>query len=76
VDEIYDTAVVQPLLLGSEQALWKTVDARVIDGSVNGAADSVSLVGHGLRRLQSGSVRVYATWLLVGLIVVLGFVLW
>ena len=74
--EAYDAAIVQPLLLGSEQALWKVVDARVIDGSVNGAAESVSLLGHTVRRLQSGSVRAYATWLVVGVTLVVGVLLW
>ena len=76
VDEAYDAAIAQPLLLGSEQALWRTIDARVIDGSVNGAAESVGLLGYALRRLQTGSVRTYAAWLFVGVTVVLGCLLW
>src|SRR5580704_7928345 len=37
VDEIYDTTIVRPLIQGSESVLWKTADAGLIDGIVNGA---------------------------------------
>ena len=40
VDEIYDATIVQPIRIVSEQGLWKIVDARVIDGAVNGVAES------------------------------------
>ncbi len=35
VDEIYDAAVVRPLVGGSRWVLWKGMDAGVIDGLVN-----------------------------------------
>ena len=35
VDEAYDAAVVQPIRVGSERALWRGFDVRVIDGAVN-----------------------------------------
>ena len=36
VDEIYDAAIVQPIKRLSTGALWKGVDAGLIDGTVNG----------------------------------------
>ena len=36
VDEIYDAAVVKPLVSGSRVVLWRGVDAGLIDGAVNG----------------------------------------
>src|SRR5262249_11215865 len=60
VDEIYDATVVQPIRIASEDGLWKIVDARVIDGSVNGVGRIVSGWSELLRRLQTGSVRAYA----------------
>ena len=36
VDEIYDAAVVKPVVGGSRLLLWKGVDQGLIDGSVNG----------------------------------------
>jgi NADH-quinone oxidoreductase subunit L len=76
VDEIYGTALVQPIRIVSEDALWKTVDVRVIDGAVNGVGESVAGLAERLRRLQSGSVRSYAASLFFGVVVILGYYLW
>jgi NADH-quinone oxidoreductase subunit L len=76
VDEIYDAVVVQPIKRLSTGFLWRGVDAGLVDGTVNG----VGLVVRGwsavLRRLQTGSVRTYATSLFLGVIVIVGYYLW
>ena len=66
MDEIYDAAVVRPVVGGSRVVLWKTVDAGLIDGAVNGVAATARGMGDILRRMQSGSIRSYATWVLLG----------
>jgi NADH-quinone oxidoreductase subunit L len=66
VDEIYDAAIVKPVVGGSRFVLWKGVDAGLIDGIVNGVGARSRDVGSVLRLLQSGSVRSYATWVLFG----------
>jgi NADH-quinone oxidoreductase subunit L len=76
VDEIYDQAIVQPLGLASEEGLWKTVDQRAIDGTVNGIGGLVAGTSDLVRRLQSGSVRAYAASLFAGVVLVLGYYLW
>jgi len=76
VDEIYDAAVVQPIRIASEDGLWKVVDVRIIDGAVNGVAETVGASGELFRRLQSGSVRTYAASLLLGVVFILGYYLW
>jgi NADH-quinone oxidoreductase subunit L len=76
VDEVYDVAIVQPIRIVSEQGLWKVVDARVIDGTVNGVAESVRGWSELLRRIQTGSVRAYAASLFFGVVAVLGYYLW
>ena len=76
VDEIYDTAIVQPIRLLSENGLWKGIDALAIDGAVNGVGEIVRGLGEALRRVQTGSVRVYAASLLFGVVMVLGYYLW
>jgi len=76
VDEIYDAAVVQPIRIVSEEALWKKVDARLIDGAVNGAGEIVGGLSEVARRLQTGSVRAYAASLFVGVVLILGYYLW
>jgi NADH-quinone oxidoreductase subunit L len=71
VDEIYDAAVVKPVIGGSRVLLWKGMDAGFIDGIVNGVGSFARGVGNGLRRMQSGNVRSYATWVLLGSVVVI-----
>jgi NADH-quinone oxidoreductase subunit L len=71
VDEIYDAAVVQPLVNGSRVALWKGVDAGMIDGAANGVGARAWDIGGVLRLLQSGDIRSYATWILFGSVIVI-----
>jgi NADH-quinone oxidoreductase subunit L len=76
VDEVYDTAIVQPIRLLATGGLWKGVDAGLIDGAVNGAGLGVQAVSDRLRRAQTGSVRTYAASLFLGVVVILGWYLW
>jgi NADH-quinone oxidoreductase subunit L len=76
VDEAYDAAVVRPVEGASREALWKVVDAKVIDGAVNGAAAVVEAGARGLRLVQTGSVRAYAGSLFLGAVLILGYYLW
>ncbi|HEX7088424.1 MAG TPA: NADH-quinone oxidoreductase subunit L [Vicinamibacterales bacterium] len=76
VDELYDAVIVRPLVALSRGVLWKGVDAGVIDGAVNGAGGIVQIGAAWLRRLQTGSVRVYAASLMLGVVLVLGYYVW
>jgi NADH-quinone oxidoreductase subunit L len=76
VDEIYDATVVQPVRIVSEDALWKRVDVHLIDGAVNGVGDIVSGSSDVLRRVQNGSVRMYAASVFLGAVAILGYYLW
>jgi NADH-quinone oxidoreductase subunit L len=76
VDEIYDAVIVQPLRIISEEGLWKRLDVRVVDGAVNGAGVVVTRAAAVMRRAQTGSVRVYAASLFLGLVLILGYYLW
>jgi NADH-quinone oxidoreductase subunit L len=71
VDEIYDATVVNPLVKGSRMALWKGVDAGLIDGAVNGIGSRAQGIGGVLRLLQSGNIRSYATWVLLGSVLII-----
>jgi NADH-quinone oxidoreductase subunit L len=71
VDEIYDATVVHPVVAGSRSVLWKFADAGVIDGIVNGVGSASQGVGNALRRMQSGNIRSYATWVLFGGVMVI-----
>lgn len=76
VDEIYDGAVVQPVKILSREGLWKIVDARIIDGAVNGAGETISGAASLVRRVQTGSVRTYAASIFFGVVLILAFYLW
>ncbi len=71
VDEAYNAAVVQPLVSGSRTVLWRGVDAGIIDGAVNGIGTRARGIGSVLRQIQSGNIRTYAAWVVLGSVVVL-----
>ncbi len=71
VDEIYDAAVVRPLVNGSRVVLWKGVDVGVVDGAVNGIGARAKGIGGVLRLAQSGNARSYATWVALGGVLVI-----
>ncbi|NDD65895.1 MAG: hypothetical protein EBZ36_18250, partial [Acidobacteria bacterium] len=73
VDEVYESAVIQPLEHTSRDLLWKLVDVRIIDGVVNGAARLFAGFSGILRYTQSGSARNYAAVILIGAIIIIGY---
>jgi len=75
VDEIYDAVVVWPVVRMSSEFLWKFVDMFMIDGAVNGIGQLVRGSGSGLRYMQSGYVRTYAGWILLGGVLVIAWFL-
>jgi NADH-quinone oxidoreductase subunit L len=76
VDEIYDTLVVRPIHWLSDVVLWRLVDERGIDGSVNGLAHTVRAMGDRVRQMQSGNTRSYATWVVFGAVAVTSLLIW
>jgi len=76
VDEFYDAAIVRPIRVFSERWLWRGFDEGLVDGGVNGVGTIVSGAAASLRRLQTGSVRAYATSIILGAILVLGYYFW
>jgi NADH-quinone oxidoreductase subunit L len=77
VDELYDFALVRPLVAFSNRILYRGVDAGLIDGiAVNGIARGVRLVAsHGLKYAQSGFVQSYLLWVSIGAIAVLAYLI-
>jgi NADH-quinone oxidoreductase subunit L len=74
VDEAYDWTVVRPLIGGSRALLWRVVDAGLIDGTVNGIGAFARGTGGVLRRLQSGNIRTYAAWVVLGSVLVIAVI--
>jgi NADH-quinone oxidoreductase subunit L len=74
VDEIYDAAVVEPIKSGSD-FLWHGVDENIIDGVANGSAGTVAWLSSHLRKLETGFVQNYALAILIGVVLVAGYLI-
>jgi NADH-quinone oxidoreductase subunit L len=74
VDEFYDAAVVEPVKEGSD-FLWHGVDEQVVDGAVNGSASTVVWISAHLRKLETGFVQTYALAILLGVVVIAGYLI-
>jgi NADH-quinone oxidoreductase subunit L len=72
VDELYDRLFVRPTVA---LARWcaQAFDLGVIDGAVNGVAALVARSSLVLRRVQTGFVMNYALSMLIGVVVILGW---
>jgi NADH-quinone oxidoreductase subunit L len=75
VDELYDRVLVRPILAFSRWCA-EVFDAGVIDGAVNGVATVIERAAGRLRRYQTGFVMNYALSMLVGVVTLLGWLLW
>jgi NADH-quinone oxidoreductase subunit L len=73
VDEIYDAAIIRPILVISREGLWKIFDVGVIDGLIHTLGRTVVSFGKTLRYMQIGFVRVYAAIILAGAIIIIGY---
>ena len=71
VDEIYEGAVVQPIWAASKGFLYRVIDVRIIDGLINATGVAARLVGEVLRILQTGVVRTYLVFFMIGTVLIL-----
>jgi len=76
VDEFYGAAIIKPIIAFSTAVLWKTIDAGVIDGTINESAAAAGDVSNAFRRMQSGNIRSYAGWVAAGAAAVIAFMVW
>ena len=74
LNELYDLLIGRP---GARLAQFTStvIDARIIDGAVNGVAGLTRRSGSVVRRVQTGYVRNYALWIVVGVVAVFAFML-
>ncbi len=75
VDEVYDAAVVNPIVKVSNDYLWQGFDVAVIDGAVNGSASLVGRLAQVLRRLQTGVAQTYTIAFVAGILFVITWLL-
>ena len=65
IDELYYSVIVRPGQVLS-QFLATVFDLRFLDGLVNGVGILIDQAGGVLRRVESGYIRNYAAWVLLG----------
>lgn len=75
VDEIYETAIVNPLTATSTFC-WRIVDDLLIDGLIRLGGITVEIGGLILRFTQTGYIRHYLLYLSGGIAVILTLLLW
>jgi NADH-quinone oxidoreductase subunit L len=75
VDELYDSLFVRPVFAMSGWCA-RVFDAGLIDGAVNGVAELVGRASGRLRHVQTGFVMNYALTMLIGVVALLGLLLW
>jgi NADH-quinone oxidoreductase subunit L len=75
VDEFYDAALVRPIKAFSVLC-WKYVDILFVDGAVLGVARLSRRAGNFGRNLHTGVLQIYAASMLLGLLAIVGYVIY
>ncbi len=73
-DQLYTALVVWPGLLLAK--ICAVIDRWIVDGAVNAIGRIPPLIGAALRGMQTGVVQLYALLMLLGLLTLVGSVLW
>jgi NADH-quinone oxidoreductase subunit L len=76
IDELYAAIFVTPLIAISRVVFWRTVDQGLIDGTLNGGAESARELSDDVRHMQSGNLRSYAGWIAIGAAAVIAYMVW
>ena len=76
IDELYAAIFVKPLIGISRVVFWRTIDQGIIDGTLNGSAESARELSDEVRHMQSGNVRSYAGWVAIGATAVIAYMVW
>jgi NADH-quinone oxidoreductase subunit L len=66
IDELYERTIVRPGYALADNLMFKFIDAGIIEGIVNGVGIFARLLGAVTRLAQSGVVRTYAFFMLIG----------
>ena len=71
IDQAYFSGIVDPMVKGSRNVLWKVIDVNIVDGMVNGAGSLTKFFGQLLRGMQVGIAQMYAALMVLGIIVII-----
>jgi NADH-quinone oxidoreductase subunit L len=71
LDEAYEASVINPIVKGSENVLWKIADNKMIDGTINGAAKMIDNISGTIKKIQNGIAQSYALVMILGVLIAL-----
>ena len=75
LDELYQAVIIRPFN-SLAQFLAQPVDMGVIDAAGNSLGRAVTRFSSGLRRLQTGFVRLYALGIMLGVVILMAYMIW
>jgi NADH-quinone oxidoreductase subunit L len=75
LDEVYDAAIVKPIVKGSENFLWKIADNKIIDGFINGLAKLIDKISGLIKKMQTGIAQSYAFVMVLGILIALFWII-
>jgi NADH-quinone oxidoreductase subunit L len=75
LDEVYEASVINPIVKGSENILWKIADNRIIDGTINYLAKIIDKISGTIKKIQTGVAQSYALVIVLGLLIALSWLI-
>jgi NADH-quinone oxidoreductase subunit L len=75
VDEVYEASIVNPIVKGSENILWKFTDNILIDGLVNAVAKLIGMISDNIKKIQTGVAQAYALVMVLGILIAIFWII-
>jgi len=70
IPQLYEGFITKPYAMLSEH-MWKDIDMKIVDASVDGIAKFLYKSGDGTRKMQTGNLSNYLNWMAVGAVILL-----
>ena len=70
IPKLYEEFITKPYAMISEH-LWKDIDMKIVDATVDGIAKFLYSSGDGARKMQTGNLSNYLNWMAVGSVILL-----
>jgi len=70
IPQLYEEVITKPYAMISEH-MWKDVDMKIVDATVDGIAKFLYKSGDSTRKMQTGNLSNYLNWMAVGAVLLL-----
>lgn len=70
IDELYEAVLVNPLKFCAK-AISKFIEPKIIEGSISASVQATQGIARRLQLVQSGQIRTYVAWMVVGAVLTL-----